>query len=198
MRAKGYFTHPTAIVETEQIGTGTRIWAFCNVQKGVRIGTDCNICDHCFVENGVIIGDRVTIKNGVSIWDGVVIENDVFIGPGAVFTNDIYARSMVRHDKVDRMLIKEGATIGAGAVVVAGHTVGRFAFIGAGAVVTKDIPDFTLWFGNPAAFIGYVCACAKRLDFSQAEGASTAEPRFARCTACGREYSLIDGRVTPR
>lgn len=197
MDDKKYFVHPTAIVETKYIGAGTRIWAFCNIQKGTRIGTDCNICDRCFIEKGVEIGNNVTVKNGVSLWEGVVIEDNVFIGPNAVFTNDIYPRSKVRQNEVDKTLIRQGATIGAGAVVVAGNTVGRFAFVGAGAVVTKDIPNFTLWFGNPAALVGYVCACAQRLDFSQPERVDTGDAKFTRCVVCGREYRLIDGRVVP-
>jgi len=188
MSNKEYYIHPTALVQTERIGKGTRIWAFCNVQEGAVIGADCNICDHSFVEKGVIIGDRVTVKNGVSLWDGMVIEDDVFLGPNAVFTNDIYPRSKVYQEMPDRTLIKEGATIGANAVVIAGHTVGRFAFIGAGAVVTKAVPDFTMWYGNPAAFVAYVCRCAKRLEFAQDD--------TARCE-CGLSYKLSNGLVVP-
>ena len=188
MSNKDFYIHPSALVEAEQIGSGTRIWAFCNVQKGAIIGVECNICDHCFVEKGVIIGDRVTVKNGVSLWDGMVIEDDVFLGPNAVFTNDIYPRSKVYHDELDKTLIKRGATIGANAVVVAGHTIGKYAFIGAGAVVTKSVPDYTMWFGNPAVLVDYVCQCATRLDFSAED--------VAECK-CGRAYRLTDGIVTP-
>lgn len=180
------------MVATETIGKGSRIWAFSNVQKEVVIGEDCNICDHCFVESRVVIGHRVTVKNGVSLWEGMTIEDNVFIGPNAVFTNDIYPRSKVYHEQVDRTLLKEGCTIGANAVVVAGHTVGRWAMIGAGSVVTKNIPDHTLWFGNPARFVAYICRCAERLAF--AKGADG--PQIARCT-CGLGYQLTDGLVTP-
>ncbi len=185
-----YFVHPSALVATDQIGAKTRIWAFCNIQKGVRIGADCNICDHCSIESNVIIGDRVTVKNGVSLWDGMLIEDDVFIGPNAVFTNDIYPRSKVYHAEVDKTLLKKGASIGANAVVVAGHTVGVYAFIGAGAVVTKDIPDYTIWLGNPARLAGYVCKCVRRLSFDS----NTSE---AVCS-CGLSYMLINGVVRPK
>ncbi len=181
-----FFVHPKAICDSVNIGRGTRIWAFCNVQKDAAIGAECNICDHCFVENNVVIGDRVTIKNGVSVWDGVVLEDDVFVGPNAVFTNDIYPRSKVYHEEFDRTLVKRGATIGANAVVVAGNTVGRYAMIGAGAVVTHDVPDYTLWVGNPARRIGYVCECTRRLEFAET----------AECTCeCGKHYRLVDGAV---
>lgn len=187
MTDRDYFAHPTALVEAERVGSNTRIWAFCNVQRGAVIGSDCNICDGCFIEENVVIGDRVTVKNGVSLWDGTVVEDDVFIGPNAVFTNDVYPRSRVHHDEPERTLIKEGATIGAGAVVVAGHSVGRHAFVGAGAVVTKNVPDFTMWYGNPAVFVDYVCKCTRRLSFRHGE-------HQTRCV-CGLSYSLVDGRA---
>ena len=189
MNEKKYYIHPNALVATDKIGNNTRIWAFCNVQKNVIIGDDCNICDHSFVEQNVIIGNRVTVKNGVSLWEGMLIEDDVFIGPNAVFTNDIYPRSKVYHEEVDKTLLKQGATIGANAVVIAGHSVGRFAFIGAGSVVTKNIPDYTIWYGNPAKFAGYICKCAKKLDLSENKPESTC--------LCGLSYKLINGSVTP-
>jgi len=192
MADREYFAHDTALVTSERIGKGTRIWAFCNVQRDAVVGEDCNICDHCFVENNAVIGDRVTIKNGVSIWDGVVLENDVFVGPNAVFTNDVHPRSKVYHDDVDRTLVRLGATVGANAVVVAGHTIGRYAFIGAGAVVTRDVPDFSLWLGNPARMAGYVCKCARRLNLEPA-GRGKSEVR-CRCV-CGLKYRLDDGHL---
>lgn len=184
--SKDFFVHPTAIVSSSSIGSGSRIWAFCNVQKAAVIGADVNICDHCFVENNVIIGDRCTIKNAVSLWDGVILEDDVFIGPNAVFTNDVFPRSQVRHDAFDKTLIRQGATIGAGAVIVAGHTIGRYAFVAAGAVVTKNIPDFNLWQGNPARFASYVCKCARKFTFKN--------DRTGRCE-CGEEYELRNNEV---
>lgn len=183
--ADDIYIHPTALVKTDKIKNKTRIWAFCNILDGAEIGADVNICDHCSIEGNVIIGDRVTVKNGVSLWDGMTIEDDVFIGPNAVFTNDIYPRSKVYHEEIDRTLIKQGATIGANAVVVAGHTIGAYAFIGAGAVVTKDIPDYTIWLGNPAKMAGYVCQCAQRLSFSDNK---------ATC-ACGKSYLLENNQV---
>ena len=193
MSTQEFFVHDTALVATDRIGPGARIWAFCNVQEGAVIGADCNIGDHCFIEKNVILGDRVTVKNGVSLWEGVRLEDDVFIGPGAVFTNDIYPRSKVYDAPLARTLVREGATIGAGAIVIAGHTVGRYAFIGAGAVVTKDVPDFSLWYGNPARMVAYVCKCARRLDLVPRAGgeASTA----CRCE-CGREYRLQGDSLT--
>lgn len=190
MNKQNYFVHPTAICESKSIGSGTRIWAFCNVQTGAVIGGDCNIGDHSFVENGVVVGDRVTVKNGVSLWSGITFEDDVFVGPNAVFTNDIKPRSKVYHDEPDRTLIQQGATIGANSVIIAGHTVGRYAFIGAGAVLTKSAPDFTIWLGNPARQVGYVCKCAERLPSEDDRSDS-----ILTCT-CGLRYRLAAGLLT--
>ena len=190
MTSKPYQVHHTALVATDQVGPGTRIWAFCNIQEGVRIGSDCNICDHCFIEQGVVIGDRVTIKNGVALWSGVTLEDDVFVGPGAVFTNDVYPRSKAYLERPATTLVRRGATIGANATVVAGHSIGAYAFIGAGAVLTKDAPDFSLWLGNPARQVGFVCKRGKRLHFALGPGGAM------KATGAGGEaYVLKDGLV---
>lgn len=132
------------------IGEGTRIWQFAVILEGARIGRDCNLNAHIFVEGGAVIGDRVTLKCGVYIWEGVVLEDDVFVGPNATFTNDKYPRSKVYPDAFLRTLVKRGASIGAGAVLLPGITIGEGATVGAGSVVTKDIPAGETWFGNPA------------------------------------------------
>ena len=144
-----HFIHQLADVQTEEIGPGTRIWQFAVVLNGARIGRDCNICAHTFVESGVTIGDRVTLKSGVYLWDGISVEDDVFIGPQATFTNDRRPRSRVR-TPYEPTLIKAGASIGAGAIILPGLTIGLGAMIGAGAVVTKSVPDGETWVGNPA------------------------------------------------
>lgn len=159
------YIHPNAIVESKSIGDNTRIWAFVHILKGASIGSNCNICDHGFIENDVIIGNNVTIKSGVYIWDGVKVEDNVFLGPNTAFTNDIYPRSRVYQKEYPRTLIKEGASIGANSVLKAGIIIGRHAMIGAGSVVTKDVKDYELVYGNPSRHRGYICKCAKKLDF---------------------------------
>ncbi|MDP4198942.1 MAG: acyltransferase [Bacteroidota bacterium] len=150
------FIHPQALVESDQIGAGTRVWAFAHVMKGARIGKGCNIGDHAFVESGVVIGDDVTIKNGVSVWDGVELGDRVFVGPNVAFTNDTRPRSKVYHAEPVRTSLLEGASIGANATILAGITVGHYAMIGAGAVVTKDVRNFELVVGCPARHAGWV------------------------------------------
>ena len=150
----GYFVHPQGICESTTIGDGTRIWAFAHVLPGARIGSDVNINDGVFVENDVTIGDRVTVKSGVQVWDGVHLADDVFVGPNATFTNDPFPRSKQWPEKFAETHIEAGASIGGGAVILPGLTVGRRAMVGAGSVVTKSVPEYAIVVGNPARKLG--------------------------------------------
>src|ERR1700761_2185652 len=146
------FIHDRALVESDSIGAGTRIWAFAHVMAGATVGADCNVCDHTYIEGGVILGDRVTVKSGVYLWDGLTIEDDVFLGPQATFTNDLMPRSRQPFE-LRRTTVRAGATIGAGAVILPGVTIGERAMVGAGAVVTRDVPADVVVVGNPARVI---------------------------------------------
>ena len=157
-----YKKHPAAIVETENIGDGTRVWAFAHVLPGAKVGADCNLCDHVFVENDVVVGDRVTIKSGVQLWDGVRIEDDVFIGPNVAFTNDPFPRSKNYPEKYAVTVVQKGASIGANATILPGVTIGQNAMVGAGSVVTKDIPPNAIVVGNPARIVNYVTQNQRR------------------------------------
>ena len=161
--------HPTAIVESQAIGTDTCVWAFVHILPGAVIGERCNICDHCFIEGQVRIGNEVTVKTGVSIWDGVTLEDRVFIGPNAVFTNDLLPRSRNAAYQMQRTLVKAGASIGANATVLSGLTIGRSALVGIGSVVTRDVPDYGLVYGNPARQRGWVDEQGNKLT-EQADG----------------------------
>lgn len=147
-----YFVHPQALVESIQIGSGTRIWAYTHILPGARIGRDCNLCDMVFVENDVLVGDRVTVKCGVQLWDGVRIEDDVFVGPNATFTNDGFPRSK-QNFELRLTIVKRGASIGANATILPGLTIGESAMVGAGAVVTRNVPPNVLVVGNPARVV---------------------------------------------
>lgn len=154
----GFFVHEKGICDSEQVGEGTRVWAFAHVLKGAVLGKECNICDHVFIENDVIIGDRVTIKCGVQVWDGITIEDDVFVGPNATFTNDMFPRSKVYPEAFARTVIGHGASIGANATILPGLSIGQNAMVGAGAVVTRSVPPNAIVVGNPAHIVGYVNA----------------------------------------
>lgn len=148
--------HALADVAPCDIGPETRVWQFVVILAGASIGAQCNICSHVLVEGDVQIGDRVTVKSGVQIWDGLRIEDDVFIGPNVSFTNDPFPRSRVRPEAFAVTTIKSGASIGAGAVILPGITIGRRAMVGAGAVVTKDVEPGSLVMGNPARHVRWL------------------------------------------
>lgn len=139
-----------------KIGRGTHVWQFSVVLDGAVIGADCNLNAHTLVEGGARIGDRVTLKCGVYVWDGVTLEDDVFVGPNVVFTNDRAPRSRVRPDVFAKTHVGRGTSIGGGAVILPGVTIGDRAMIGAGAVVTRDVPSGETWFGNPARSMAQV------------------------------------------
>lgn len=161
--------HPHALVESTTIGPGTRIWAHAHVMAGAKIGARCNLGDGVYIEGGVVVGDDVTIKNGVALYDGVTIADEAFLGPHCVFTNDLRPRSgrfKRPPAKFSPTRIERGATIGANATIVCGHSVGTYAMVAAGAVITRDVPPHALMVGVPARQKGFVCACGDALPVS--------------------------------
>jgi acetyltransferase-like isoleucine patch superfamily enzyme len=158
--------HPLADVKSIKIGNNTNIWQFCVVLEGAQIGENCNICMNVLIENDVQIGNNVTIKPGVQLWDGLKIEDDVFIGPNVTFTNDLIPRSKQCRESFLKTIVKCGASLGANCVIIAGHIIGEYALIGAGSVVTKDVPDHTVWYGNPAYQKGFISKSGILLDSS--------------------------------
>lgn len=183
----GLQVHPSALCESQDVGSGTRIWAFAHVMQGAVVGEDCNVGDHAFIEAGARLGDRVTVKNGVLIWDGVTIGDDVFVGPGAVFTNDLRPRGRQIGEgfKLVPTVVQQGATLGANVTVVCGSMVGHHAMVGAGSVVAGDVAPHALVAGNPARHIGWVCWCGGRLD-------------EAFSCQCGRRFRIdLDAGLVP-
>lgn len=151
------FIHEKAIVDPNVIiGMGTRVWGFTHLLSGAHIGTDCNICEQVFIEGDVIVGDRVTVKCGVQLWNGLRIENDVFVGPNVTFSNDKFPRSKHYPNEFLKTHIENGASIGAGAVILPGLTIGKNAMVGAGSVVTKSVPPGAIVVGNPARVVRYL------------------------------------------
>jgi UDP-2-acetamido-3-amino-2,3-dideoxy-glucuronate N-acetyltransferase len=189
---KDYFVHESSYVdEGVVIGGGTKIWHFCHIMKNSRIGRDCHIGQNVVIASGAALGNGVKIQNNVSVYAGVTLENHVFCGPSMVFTNIFNPRSAIPRNTAEhwrKTLVKYGATIGANATVVCGHTIGRFAFIGAGAVVTRDVPDYALVYGNPARINGWVCECGVKLTFD--------ESGDAKCPACQKSYLKQGMQIT--
>jgi UDP-2-acetamido-3-amino-2,3-dideoxy-glucuronate N-acetyltransferase len=164
----------TAIVASDAvIGEGTRIWHFAQVREGARIGKECNVGKGVYIGAGVVVGDRCKMENNASLFEGLTVEDGVFIGPHVVFTNDMRPRatnpdgSLQTADdwEMGKSTVRRGASIGAGAVIIPGLEIGRYAMVGAGAVVTRDVAAHALVVGNPARQIGWICACGReRMD----------------------------------
>ncbi|MGA3057430.1 MAG: acyltransferase [Candidatus Limnocylindrales bacterium] len=203
--------HASADLESDvSIGPRTSVWNRAVLRNGASIGAECIIGRDAFIDEGVHLGDRVKVQNGALVYHGVSVGNGVFIGPGAILTNDRYPRSITATGELARgddwtvspIELRDGCSIGAGAVVVAGTTVGRFATVGAGAIVTRDVPDFALVAGNPARRLGWVCACGTRL--TDATGAVAASDPSTdaplTCPRCERSYDFNpkSGSLTER
>jgi len=190
-----FYVHPTAEISPEaHVGAGTRVWRQAQIREHAHIGNTCNIGKGVYIDAHVRIGSCVKIQNHVSIFEGVTLEDGVFVGPHVCFTNDLLPRAITPDGqlkgaddwKITPTLVKYGASIDAGSVVLCGVTVGQFALIGAGSVVTRDVPPHTLVFGNPARQHGYVCRCAHRLSHVRAyEG-----KLLGWCEACNQECSI--------
>jgi UDP-2-acetamido-3-amino-2,3-dideoxy-glucuronate N-acetyltransferase len=183
-----YEAHATAVIDDGcDIGKGTRIWHFSHVMTGARLGDNCNVGQNVVISPGVVVGKNVKIQNNVSIYTGVELEDDVFCGPSMVFTNVLNPRShIVRKNKYQRTLVKRGASIGANATIICGVALGEYCFVAAGAVVNRDVPAYAMMAGVPARQIGWTCYCGIRLATSP----------IAKCSACGRTYSIKGGICT--
>lgn len=187
---KPYFVHESSYVDDDvEIGEGTKIWHFCHIQSGARIGKRCSLGQNVNVSNHVSIGDSCKLQNNVSLYEGVELENFVFCGPSCVFTNDLTPRAKYPKGSAGykKTLVKEGASIGANATIVCGHTVGKWALIGAGAVVASDVPDYALMLGVPAKQKGWVCECGQILQSS--------ESTYLKCPDCGRNYKKNENLI---
>jgi len=184
----GYHVHATAVIDEGcEIGGDTKIWHFSHVLKGSRIGEQCNIGQNVVIGPDVSIGKRCKIQNNISVYTGVTLEDGVFCGPSMVFTNVYNPRAEIRKmDQLRPTLIRRGATIGANATIVCGHTIGEYAFVGAGAVVTKDVTSHSLVIGNPARHAGWVCRCGERLEAN------------LQCAACGTRYKKTKSGITEK
>lgn len=180
-----YFVHESSYIDLPcTIGTGTQIWHFSHIMQDVVIGENCRIGQNVFVAAGVKIGRNVKIQNNVSIYAGVILEDDVFCGPSCVFTNIKTPRSAFPRNTQDDYLVtlvRQGASIGANATIVCGHTVGRYAFIGAGSTVTKDVPDYALVYGNSARQHGWMCECGAKLEDFVKETVCTCDRQYQYC-----------------
>ena len=189
MSNKEFYVHESSFVDEDVvIGKGTKIWHFSHVQRGASIGEGCSFGQNVNIGNNVKIGNYCKVQNNVSLYEGVELENYVFCGPSMVFTNVKVPRCKYPQRGSSfyyKTLIKEGASIGANATIVCGHTVGRHAFVAAGAVVACDVPDYALMMGVPARRKGWVCECG---DILKGEKVYT-------CSCCQKRYIEENGSL---
>jgi len=185
--------HPTADVSADaRIGDDTRVWHEAQVREGARIGAECVLGKGVYVDRDVVVGDRCKIQNRASLFRGVTLEDGVFVGPHAVFANDRFPRAVnpeggLKSDDdwaLEPVLVRHGASIGAGAVVLPGVTIGPWAMVGAGAVVTANVPAHAIVRGNPARVAGWACVCGRPLR--------PADTHMWHCAACDRPFHLAD------
>lgn len=146
------------------IGKNTKIWHQVQIRDKVKIGANCILGKNVFIDFETQIGDNCKIQNNCSIYHKTIIDDGVFIGPHVVITNDKTPRAIDINGKLKsaddweagKVLVKYGASIGAGSIILPNVTIGRFSMIGAGSVVSHDVPDFALVYGNPAKVHGKV------------------------------------------
>ena len=149
------FIHESSIVESTNIGEGTKIWAFSHVCEGSKIGKNCIIGEGVYIGPNVLIGDNCKIQNNSLVYEGVTLEDNVFFGPNTVTTNDFTPKvdgDWLNDGRFKKTFFKKGCSIGANSVIICGITVGENSLVGAGSVVTKDVPNNSLVYGNPAKY----------------------------------------------
>lgn len=183
------YIHPTADVsDGARIGEGTKIWHEAQVREGARIGRNCILGKGAYVDKGVVIGDQCKIQNRASVFHGVTLGDGVFVGPHAVFANDRFPRAInpdgtLKGDddwEESPIVVNDGASIGAGAIILPGVTIGAWALIAAGAVVTADVPPHAVVKGHPARIAGWACTCGRPLRMEN--------PVDYHCDSCGRTF----------
>jgi UDP-2-acetamido-3-amino-2,3-dideoxy-glucuronate N-acetyltransferase len=197
--------HATAEVASDAaIGPDAAIWDRAVVRAGARVGAGATIGRDVLVDEGVEIGQNAKVHSGALLYRGVVVGDAVYIGPRAILTNDRYPRAVLgdgtpaRGDAAEAggIRIDHAASIGAGAIVMPGCTIGRFATVGAGAVVTRSVTPHALVAGNPAHRIGWVCSCGARLRDAAGNPAPADVERYAidpylACPGCARRFVYV-------
>lgn len=179
-----------------ELGEGTVVWPLAQVREGARLGRSCVVGRGVYIGPGVQIGDHVKMQNYALVYDPARLESGVFIGPAVVLTNDLYPRSVDPDGSLKSaadwdpvgVTVREGASVGARAVVIAGCTIGRWALVAAGSTVTRDVADFALVAGSPARRIKWVGHAGEPL-VDRGGG-------VWRCPRTGRRYQEAAGVLT--
>jgi len=186
------FIHPTAEVDDgATVGDGSRVWHQAQVMAGAVVGRECTIGKGAFLSPTATLGDLVKIGNYANVM-GARVEDEAFIGPQAYLMEDAHPRA-TNPDGSRRgpgewqgrpVTVRRGATVGGGALVLPGVTVGEWAMVAAGSVVHRDVADYALVGGHPARQVGWACRCGQTLDENLA-------------CVCGRTYVLTEDQLRP-
>lgn len=183
------FIHPTADVSKQaKLGDNAKVWHQCQIRENARIGSNCILGKNVYIDHNVAMGSNVKVQNNASIYSGSKIEDGVFIGPNVCLANDKAPRAIKKNGKlktdkdwsVGSIIVKKGASIGAGSVILPDVVIGRFAMVGAGSLVAKSVPDYALVYGNPAKLMGYVCICGAKIAKIEEKGKNL----ILHCSKC--------------
>jgi UDP-2-acetamido-3-amino-2,3-dideoxy-glucuronate N-acetyltransferase len=148
---------------------------------GARLGEQCVLGKNVFIDTRAVVGDRCKIQNNVNVFHGVTIGNDVFVGPSATFTNDLVPRAFAVEWRITETFVDDGASVGAGAVIVCGISLGRYCMVAAGATVTHSVQPHQLVAGTPARHRGWVCRCGAVVS------REVEAPAVLSCSSCRTE-----------
>jgi acetyltransferase-like isoleucine patch superfamily enzyme len=171
-RASRIRIHQSAVVaESAVIGDGVQVWHHAQIRENAQLGDNCIVGKGAYIDADVVLGRNCKVQNYALVYKGARLGNGVFIGPAAILTNDRYPRAITPDGELKRaddwdcgtIEIEDGASIGAGAVVMTGLRIGAFAMIGSGSVVTHDVAPHALMIGSPAFQAGWVCRCGRPL-----------------------------------
>ncbi len=181
-----------------QIGENTRVWHLSQIRENASIGSSCVIGRGAYIDHGVQIGDNCKIQNAALIYAPAVLGRGVFVGPAAILTNDLHPRAVnpdggpkTADDWEPRgITVGDGASIGAGAIILPGVEIGAWALVAAGAIVTSSIPAHGLVGGIPARLIGWVGRGGQRLD-EEGDGTLVDPSTGDRYTMSGDELQLV-------
>jgi UDP-2-acetamido-3-amino-2,3-dideoxy-glucuronate N-acetyltransferase len=164
-----YFVHPTALVESEDVGVATEIFAFVHILSNARVGDGCEINDRVYIGNNVNVGNEVNIGAGAYLTGNLIVEDNVYIGPNVVFHKNINTDKNHADCEPEETKVLYGASIGANVTIPLGTIIGKNSVINDGSVIDSDVPQNAIISGNPAQIVGYKSAGSPSVDITHVD-----------------------------